>query len=327
MNDLKPILAVNPSPQITIQHDTNFEQLINISEKVNWRLDDIIPKSAKFDFSKNLLPHAFFPLDEFSFLEQSQKLMYNHILSYSYLNVFELSEEFIIGMALELAQDQFHENRNAGRALSRFCDEELKHQEMFRRARNLLQANYQTKLQALENYHEISDFILGHSKPATLLLTIHLELITQAHYLDGVKDDQGIDPLFCYILKHHWIEECQHIKIDILEFNRLVADLNPIELESIFEEYSQMIIAFVHTLSAQATLNIDDFESETNQQLAADHRQKLLRFTHAAYCNGLLKYGFKHAHFIRILGDIYSDSEIKLNSLNREVDYQIDKLN
>ena len=327
MNNIEPIETTAQLPSIAIKHDVNFEQLINISEKVNWRLDDVITLDSTFDFSKNMLPQAFFPLDEFAFLDAPDKIIYNHILSYSYLNIFELSEEFIIGMALELAQDEFHSDRDAGRALSRFCDEELKHQEMFRRARYLIQSNYQTPLQALENYKDVSDFILGHSRPATLLLTIHLELITQAHYLDGVKDNQGIDPLFCYILKQHWIEECQHIKIDILEFNRLVADMEQIQLESIFEEYSQMIIAFVHTLSAQAAFNIADFESQTKQKLSADNSTQLLRFTHASYCNGLLKYGFKHPHFLRILSDIYSDSEIKLNVLSREVDYQIDKLN
>ncbi len=327
MNNIEPVLTAPQVSSIAIKHDASFEQLINISEKVNWRLDDVITLNSVFDFSKNMLPQAFFPLDGFSFLDSSEKLIYNHILSYSYLNIFELSEEFIIGMALELAQDEFHSDREAGRALSRFCDEELKHQEMFTRARCLLQSNYQTPLQVLDNYKDISDFILSHSKPATLLLTIHLELITQAHYLDGVKDNQGIDPLFCYILKQHWIEECQHIKIDILEFNRLVAEMEQAQVESIFEEYSQMIIAFVHTLSAQAALNVTDLQAETNQNLSAENKIMLVRFTHSAYCNGLLKYGFKHPHFMRILSDIYSDSTIKLNALNREVDYQIDKLN
>ena len=327
MNNLEPLLSASSQLPIAINHDSSFEQLISISEKVNWRLNDVITLDSKFDFSKNLLPQAFFPLAGFSFLDDSQKLAYNHILSYSYLNIFELSEEFIIGMALQLAQQQYNSNREAGRALSRFCDEELKHQEMFRRARNIIQSNYKTNLQALENYSEISSFILSHSKPATLLLTIHLELITQAHYLDGVKDDQGIDPLFCFILKHHWIEECQHIKIDILEFNRLVAEFNQEDLDAVFEEYSLMIIALVHTLSAQAALNVSDLQSEIGTQLSPEHNQRLLRFTHSAYCNGLLKYGFKHPHFIRILCDIYPDSQIRLNALNQEVDYQIDKLN
>ena len=38
--------------------------------------------------------------------------------------------------------------------------------------------------------------------------------MTQLHYLDSVKDDGDLDPLFKSLLRHHWMEEAQHAKLD-----------------------------------------------------------------------------------------------------------------
>ena len=44
----------------------------------------------------------------------------------------------------------------------------------------------------------------------------HIEWMTQSHYVDSVRDDGELDPLFKSLLKHHWMEEAQHAKLDTL---------------------------------------------------------------------------------------------------------------
>lgn len=306
------------TPQIN--HSNQFDRIVNISEKISWRLDEVLPRSAEFDFSKPLLSDVFFPLAQFDYLSSDAKLRFNHILSYSYLNVFELCEEFIIGLALDLTKDQFHENRDALRALSRFADEEVKHQEMFRRARQKIQQQFPARLSVLDNHFEIADFVLGHSKLSTLLLTIHLELITQAHYIDGIKQRNELDPLFCSILKNHWVEESQHVKIDVIEFNRLAQGLTTEDFDEVYREYNAMILGFVDALHAQAQMCVADICKFEARNLSRKKQVTLVEFVANCFCTGLLKYGFEHTQFKRITADIYPDFQLRFAQTSQEID-------
>ena len=40
--------------------------------------------------------------------------------------------------------------------------------------------------------------------------------MTQGHYVESVQNDQELDPQFKSLLKHHWMEEAQHTKLDTL---------------------------------------------------------------------------------------------------------------
>ena len=36
----------------------------------------------------------------------------------------------------------------------------------------------------------------------------------------SIRDDQGLDPQFASLLRHHWMEEAQHAKLDTLMVGR-----------------------------------------------------------------------------------------------------------
>ena len=63
---------------------------------------------------------------------------------------------------------------------------------------------------------EVAKAVLAHDPLAVALVILHIEWMTQRHYIESVKDDQDLDPLFKSLLKHHWMEEAQHAKLDTL---------------------------------------------------------------------------------------------------------------
>ena len=63
--------------------------------------------------------------------------------------------------------------------------------------------------------------VLAHSPLAVALLTLHIEWFVQQHYVESIKDDQDLDPQFKSLLKHHWLEEAQHTKLDTLMVEEL----------------------------------------------------------------------------------------------------------
>ena len=75
---------------------------------------------------------------------------------------------------------------------------------------------------------EIAAAILNHAPLGVFLTTLHIEWMTQKHYLESVKDNakEHLDPLFCSLLKHHWIEESQHAKLDTLVVDKIASSLD-----------------------------------------------------------------------------------------------------
>ena len=63
-----------------------------------------------------------------------------------------------------------------------------------------------------------------------------IEWMTQAHYLGSVRDDGDIDPLFKSLLKHHWIEESQHAKLDTLIVDALAEGADEAEIDKAIDE-------------------------------------------------------------------------------------------
>ena len=63
--------------------------------------------------------------------------------------------------------------------------------------------------------------------------------MTQKHYLESVKDNaaEGLDPLFCSLLKHHWLEESQHAKLDTLIVDEIASTLEPARIEAGINDY------------------------------------------------------------------------------------------
>ena len=59
----------------------------------------------------------------------------------------------------------------------------------------------------------------------------------QRHYIDSIKDDQDLDPQFKSLLKHHWIEEVQHAKLDTLMVEALAEGRNEEQIMAGVEAY------------------------------------------------------------------------------------------
>ena len=69
------------------------------------------------------------------------------------------------------------------------------------------------------------------------LLLMALEFGTQRHYVESVQagNGGGSDPLYTDVLKAHWIEESQHVKLDVLEIAHLAAGMTPAEISEAFD--------------------------------------------------------------------------------------------
>ncbi len=103
----------------------DYGSCVRNSEKVSWKVDEVIPPGTKLDFSRPFLPPALEASERAEGLTPAERLTLNHVTSNAYLNLFAFVEEYIVAMAVQHAQAEMHGDHDAVRALVRFAEEEL----------------------------------------------------------------------------------------------------------------------------------------------------------------------------------------------------------
>src|ERR1700748_3083217 len=120
--------------------------------------------------------------------------------------MFGLGERFINCKILELSEDHWTGDQVALEALVRFSDEELKHQELFRRIERMIAAAMPPGYTFLPQPNDVTKVVLSKSTWAVLGLTLLIELFWQSHYLKSIEPDQDSSPLFKDVFLFHWKE-------------------------------------------------------------------------------------------------------------------------
>ena len=110
-----------------------YAKCIEGSKRIRWDIDKDVIRGRKFDFSKKFLPDGITKLDQLPFLSSDHLRFLSQIQGRTYCSMFGFVERFITAKILEISRDHWLGDQIALEALVRFCDEELKHQELFRR--------------------------------------------------------------------------------------------------------------------------------------------------------------------------------------------------
>src|SRR5690606_21875501 len=110
----------------------SYQDILAHSKQVAWREDDVL-RGRSFDFSKRFLPNKLTGVDDISVLNETEKTRLNQIMGNAYAHLFAYVEEFIIPAVMDEARTDVHGDEVRLRSLIRFSEDELKHQEMFRR--------------------------------------------------------------------------------------------------------------------------------------------------------------------------------------------------
>src|SRR4051812_25058240 len=193
-----------------------FEAALESSCKVQWRVEDVIGTGRQLDFTKPFMPESFARVEPLDFLSSQERLALNQIRGHDYLYIFGLVEEFILPFVLDHARPILRGNDARARAFISFAGEEAKHIDLFRRFREGFLESFGSRCDVIGPPEAIADAVLSKHPLAVALVILHIEWMTQRHYLESIADDDNLDPQFRSLLKHHWMEESQHAKLDTL---------------------------------------------------------------------------------------------------------------
>ena len=279
----------------------NFKDVLAASTRGAWQIEEVLPNGAKLDFTRHLLPEGLARTDAAPGLTPEQRLTLNHIRGHEYLAVFGLVEEFILPFVLDHARPQLNGDDERVRALLNFASEEAKHIQLFKLFHERFTDVFGTECEVIGPAEAISAEVLRHDPLAVALLILHIEWMTQRHYVDSVRNDSDLDPLFCSLLKHHWIEEAQHAKLDTLMVAALVEGRDEAGIQSAIDEYLEIGMFLDGGFKAQAGLNIAALERATGTAIAAEAREALIEQQHQALRWTYIGSGMTHPKFVATL--------------------------
>src|SRR5262249_1700447 len=206
----------------------------------NWRVEDLIGGDKRLDFSRPFLPESLARGEPLSFLTPAAKRAPNPIRANGYLYMFGGVEEVIVPFVPDHGNGDGAGPSSRGRSLPEFGSEEAKHIHLFRRFKEEFERGFGTPCGVIGPSEAIGQAVLAHDPLAVALAILQIEWMTQRHYIDSVVDDRGIDPMFKSLLKHHWMEEAQHTKLDTLMVEDIVARRTPAEIARGVDEYLEI---------------------------------------------------------------------------------------
>jgi hypothetical protein len=246
-----------------------YAQCIEVSKRVRWEIERDVIRGRRFDFSKKFLPDGLSRIDELEFLTANEQRLLSQVQGRTYANTFGLVERFIGAKILEVAREQHGlGNQTALEALVRFTDEELKHQELFRRIERLVAQGMPDGYTYLPDPDDVARLVLGKSTWAVLALTCMIELFTQAHYRASIAPDGELSELYKDVFLFHWREESQHAILDELEWRREDARLTREARDAAVNDLIALVGAFDGVLQHQAKADSDYFVSICERKLS-----------------------------------------------------------
>jgi hypothetical protein len=255
----------------------SYKAALAASEAIHWRVEDIIGGEKRLDFTSPFMPESLAQTEPLGFLINEEKRILNQIRGNAYLCIFGLVEEFILPFVLDHARSQLQGDDYRVRALLQFAGEEAKHIQLFKRFRQEFEDGFGTECQVIGPPEAIAAAILAHDPLGVAITTLHIEWMVQRHYLDSIKDDQQLDPQFKSLLKHHWIEEVQHAKLDTLMVEALAASRSEAEIMRGVEEYLEIGGFIDNGLKQQVEFDLESFEQASGHTLNETQREEFRR--------------------------------------------------
>src|SRR5262249_11255796 len=170
----------------------SYSDCLATSYRINWTISGVL-EGRQFDTSRRWLPAALSGADHISCLNEAEKIKLTHIEMGAYAHLFGFVEEFIAPLMSSLGLDFKIDNRPAFDALTNFAAEEVKHMNLFREIRRLVDDAVGLPLALLDNEKDVAKFVLSQNSGAVLLLAACVELVTQFHFTSALQGHESLE--------------------------------------------------------------------------------------------------------------------------------------
>jgi len=288
-----------------------YAQVVRISKKSEWQIDRDLLQDRQFDFTRNFLPAGLSWVDTIPFLSKADARLLSQVQGRTYAYIFGLVERFISAKMLDQGRAHALDDQHAMEALVRFTNDELKHQELFRRVELMIADQMPLGYRQVANPSDVARAVLAASTWAVLALTCHIELFVQSHYVESIVKDADLCPLFKDVFKYHWKDESQHVVLDELEWKDEHRRLSPEQRDQAVDDLIALVGAVDGILQAQSAADTEYFVRIASREFSAAEIADIQRVVLGAYRWQYIITGVRHPHFGKLLASMTTPAQMQ----------------
>lgn len=289
--------------------ESQYAKCIEVSKRVRWDIEKDVLRNRSFDWSQKFLPDGVSKVHRFDFLDDTEKRLLSQIQGRTYANMFGFVERFITAKVLETTRDHWLGSQVALEALIRFCDEELKHQALFRRVEKMMAAGMPKGYRFLHDPDEVAAAVLQRSTWAVMALILEIELFTQEHYKKSIEPEDNLSELFKDLFLFHWKEETTHAIMDELEWPREDRKLKPAERDRAVDELIGLVADVDGILQKQSAEDVEYFRRQGSRPFSDEQIKAMKQGVLGAYRWQYIFSGVEHPRFKTLLEKLTTEGQ------------------
>ncbi len=281
-----------------------YAKCVEVSKRIRWDTDRDVIRGRQFDFGRQFLPDGLSRATQLAFLSAEERRLFSQLQGRTYANMFALVERFIGAKVLDLSREHWLGDQVALEAMVRLTDEELKHQEMFRRLEKMIAPGMPAGYNFVPQPNAVAQAVLSASSWAVLALVCDIELFSQAHYRSSIDGQTQIDPLWKDVFLFHWKEESQHAIVDEIEWQREDRKLDVAQRDRAVDELICLVGAVDGIVQMQAQADADYFTAVAGRAFDGAQRQAIHTTLLGAYRWQYIVSGVQEPRFLELLGSM-----------------------
>ncbi len=288
-----------------------YAKCIEASRRVRWEIDRDVIRGRQFDFGRKFLPDGLSKVRDLPFLTSAEGHFFSQVQGRTYANMFGLVERYIGAKTLELARGHGMGDQVALEALVRMTDEELKHQELFRRLEKMAAAGMPSGYSFKPDPDDVADAVLSKCDWAILGLTLDIELFTLVHYRTSIEPDAELCELWKDVFLFHWKEESQHAILDELEWKAEDARLAAGERDAAVDDLIALVGAVDGIVRLQAEADADYFLARAGRTFSSAESMLIHDTMLKAYRWQYLASGVQQSRFAEVLKAMVTPAQME----------------
>lgn len=295
---------------VSTQSTARYAKCIEASKRVRWDIDRDVIRGRRFDYSRKFLPDRLSLVDRFGLDDPQERRFLSQVQGRTYANMFGLVERYIGAKMLEVSRDHALGDQVVVESLVRLTDEELKHQELFRRLDTMMAADMPAGYRFLPQPNDVANAVLSKCTWAVLGLTTHIEIFSIVHYRESIDKDPDASDLWKDVFLFHMKEESQHAVLDELEWLREDAKLTAAQRDKAVEDLIELVGAVDGLLQVQAMADTDYFRANVKRKIGDADAALILESMLAAYRWQYIISGVVQDRFTQILAGMLSEAQM-----------------
>lgn len=278
-----------------------YSNCISASRRVRWDIDADVLRGRDLDFGRPFLPQDMTLAGELSFVDAAGCRALSQVQARSYAGFLGLAGRFVAAKLLETSRDHCLGDQLAFEAHLRCCDEELKHQALFRQLDRMMEDGMPPGYRRVADPNGYTHRVLARSSWAALALACHVELLAQAHYTRSIAASADMPALLRDALRFHWLEECHHAIVDEIAWRREDGRLTPRQRDRAVSDLIELYSALADLAAEQAAADTAYFLAMAGQACTQAQSDAIAAVLVRAYCWQYIGAGLQHPQFAGLL--------------------------